>query len=424
MNAGDKMANFRCNIRNARTLLLLAITAIATYVPLKALYMLAASREPTVSDSGRVQRSGQADHHHIPVSVKDIIPSSGGKLDVVLSLDAKELLQYLDGSSLGGEATRNPVPPSVGYVKHNPNLCKNEPNLKYIIYVHTSPGYVARRALIRSTWANKNLFKDRRTQLVFLSGMADAKNHQEELDKEFAEHKDIVVGNFQDHYRNLTLKGIMGLKWISEYCQNAQYAIKADDDAFVNIFEVMKIVDRHSDSKRLVVCPFWKDNSMPILRDPAKCMKWCVKYTEFPGLNYFPKYCAGLSFLLGRELILQMYEKVQSTPFFWIDDVYVTGLLLNKLSYVDYIDLLRNFTLKEEKAMEQYLDHSVPITYYYVHIKKPENFPTLWQGLLERTSVEVLKTLNEEVFADFPKVKEKLAGTGGRIMQQPLGGAR
>ncbi len=37
---------------------------------------------------------------------------------------------------------------------------------------------------------------------------------------------DIVQGSFTEHYTNLTLKAIMGLKWVSEYCSNAPYAIK------------------------------------------------------------------------------------------------------------------------------------------------------------------------------------------------------
>ena len=43
------------------------------------------------------------------------------------------------------------------------------------------------------------------------------------------EHKlygDIVQGSFIENYKNLTLKGIMGLKWVSQHCQEVAFTIK------------------------------------------------------------------------------------------------------------------------------------------------------------------------------------------------------
>ena len=40
---------------------------------------------------------------------------------------------------------------------------------------------------------------------------------------------------FQDTYHNLTLKTIMGLKWMSIFCPQAQYVLKTDDDIYVNV---------------------------------------------------------------------------------------------------------------------------------------------------------------------------------------------
>ena len=44
-----------------------------------------------------------------------------------------------------------------------------------------------------------------------------------------------LISAFQDTYHNLTLKTIMGLKWMSIFCPQAQYVLKTDDDIYVNV---------------------------------------------------------------------------------------------------------------------------------------------------------------------------------------------
>ena len=41
--------------------------------------------------------------------------------------------------------------------------------------------------------------------------------------------------HFQDSYHNLTLKTVMGLKWMSIFCPHAKFILKTDDDIYVNV---------------------------------------------------------------------------------------------------------------------------------------------------------------------------------------------
>jgi len=34
----------------------------------------------------------------------------------------------------------------------------------------------------------------------------------------------------------------MGLRWMSQYCSEAPFAIKTDDDTFLNIFEMVRLM--------------------------------------------------------------------------------------------------------------------------------------------------------------------------------------
>ena len=333
------------------------------------------------------------------VNVKSLVPGEDGTVDMVLRLNLQDLLSSIESSVFNnGEATSNAIPADPGFAYENADFCKSHTNLRYIIYVHTSPANVERRENLRKTWANPDLFMDGRTKVVFMLGLAEDAKSKEIIQNEIATYGDIVQGDFIDEYNNLTTKGIFGLKWLTYHCANAEYAIKADDDAFVNPFKLMRLLNRYHDQKRLVACPLWKDHSMPILRDPKKCMKWCVKYNEFPGKNYFPKYCAGLSFTLSRDIIPDMYHAAASTPFFWIDDVYVTGLLLGKTKNVEYIDLLKNFTLKEKLAVEQYTNYTLEETFYFSHIRQAENMDVMWRATLQRLPGEELYELSPSVY--------------------------
>lgn len=348
----------------------------------------------------------------LPVIIKSIAPSGDGKLDLTLSISIDDILRHLEGyRHANGEATSNPIPRNSSFLLNVPELCSREPSPLYLIAIHSSPGNEQRRQNVRRTWGDVALFEDGRTKMVFLTGVPDSSADQKLLDEEHRKYGDIVQGDFVDHYRNLTLKGLLGLQWVRRYCPQARYVIKADDDAFVNIFGLLKEIDAiaaNSQDERMVMCPLWKDNTMPILRDPAKCMKWCVKYSEFPGRNYFPKYCAGLTYVLSTDMMADMLSASRRTPFFWIDDVYITGLLLAKVSGVRYVDIMRNFTLKEKLAVDEYLDEEVRHTHYAIaHVKNSEKWTDMWTATLNRLSDAQLKTLSVHVTQDNERLRER-----------------
>ncbi len=133
-----------------------------------------------------------------------------------------------------------------------------------------------------------------------------------------------------------------------------------------------------------------------------------MKYNEFPGRSHFPKYCAGLTFLMTRDIIPELYRASFSTPFFWIDDVYATGLLPPKVKDIEYIDLLKNFTLKETPAYEEYVISKEKVTHIFAHVKKATNFVKMWNATLTRLPAEQLKTLSDVVLNEYPHLWKKL----------------
>ena len=112
---------------------------------------------------------------------------------------------------------------------------------------------------------------------------------------------------------------------------------------------------------------------------------------------------------MGMGAVKEMHHAAHKTPFFWIDDVYITGLLPSKVTDIEYIDFLKNFTLKQPIAYQQYMNTSQPISYILAHIKKIDEFKQMWESLLKRISLTDLKLLSDEVVQARPELVAKIA---------------
>lgn len=346
---------------------------------------------------------------YVQVQLQDTRFAPGGSVDLVLRMNPHTFLGSIDTQVYhNGEATGNPIPAEPTFTYANQDFCNKHARLKYIIYVHTSPPNVDRRMNLRDTWANAHLFNDERTKVVFFVGETNDVPNRKIIESEIQKYDDIVQGHFNDDYHNLTLKGILALKWVSTYCKQAQFVIKADDDAFVNIFTLTSLLESYTHGERLVTCAIWQANSMPILRDPATCAKWCVKHSEFPGRTRYPQYCAGLSYTMSRDVVRDMYRHASSTPFFWVDDVYITGLLLGKTNNVKYVDLMRNFTSSATTAVKQYTDDAVAPTYVMSHVHERSDAMTLWHSTLKKLPIAQLSEVNKTVYSSFPDVVSRV----------------
>ena len=91
--------------------------------------------------------------------------------------------------------------------------------------------------IFRSSWGNPDI-PGVVTKLVFLLGCPEDVKTQEMLEEENKKHGDIVQGDFLDTYHNLSYKAIMGNLWVSEFCDQAEFVVKTDDDVFIDLYEV------------------------------------------------------------------------------------------------------------------------------------------------------------------------------------------
>ena len=234
-------------------------------------------------------------------------------------------------------------PHNFNYIINNETLCHTPSgHLEYVVYIHMAPVSVDRRQKLRETWAQADLFKDYPSRLIFFMGDPLNSTIQAIVNSESKQYGDIIQEDFKDHYNNLTFKAIGALKWISQYCNHARYIIKADDDVYVNMFLLLD--ELHSlispTTTDTMYCAVWQDGTMGILRDPKVCKKWCIhlEHKELKGKRAYPTYCSGSAFFFTPDLAFKLYNASLYTPYFYIDDVYLTGLLPQKVPGFRFID--------------------------------------------------------------------------------------
>ncbi|GFN88584.1 hexosyltransferase [Plakobranchus ocellatus] len=237
------------------------------------------------------------------------------------------------------------------YLMVHRELCSHVDRVHLVIIVHTAPANLGRRQRIRETFGKRSLFYPFNIRVAFLLGKTLNTTLERVLWMEHARYNDTVMGDFIDDYHNLTLKGVMGYRWVSQYCSNSEIVLKIDDDVFVNTYKLLYSFLPHMRGKpKSIFCNLWHKNTMPILRQG----KWKVDNRLFSKMNTFPyDYCSGFVVLLSTDLMGPMHQAAMTTPFFWIDDVYLFGMLPSVVGGVTFYNyaLDKNVALNDQKAI-------------------------------------------------------------------------
>ena len=212
-------------------------------------------------------------------------------------------------------------------------------------------------------------------------GSSNNASIQEAIALESDLYGDILQEDFIDSYRNLTYKAIMGLKWTSKHCPNARYVLKTDDDIFVNIFNVinhLQGLDRLGPSlNRTILCLVW--SRMKVVREPTS--KWYIPKSEF-WPDYFPHYCSGSAFIYTGDLAGDLYQSSLHTPFFWVDDYYVTGLLASNVG-ATLMKLNPLYALSPKQFLERFTANNTWHTLTFGHVHDLNWWLQIWNNVLK-----------------------------------------
>ena len=230
------------------------------------------------------------------------------------------------------------VHPHPHYYLLNParTVCRGDVFL--IVYVHTAVSHVKQRLVIRETWGDRKQYA-LAVRVVFVMGIDVGRpSGQDWINYESSLYGDIIQKDFADTYHTLTYKAIAGLKWVSDYCTNAKFVLKTDDDVFVNMFSLLKHLQSRVGTKRLLLCHTQiKPN---VLRSGKNRATW----KDYAGDRY-PNFCTGAAYVMTTDVVVDLYCFSFVVPFLWLDDVYVTGLLVAKAGNIKHTQFASSYML-------------------------------------------------------------------------------
>ena len=220
-------------------------------------------------------------------------------------------------------------PHNFSYLINNPKLCHqvNE-SVGLLVWVHSTPEHTRIRTVVRETWASLLPTYIGKVKVVFFLGAVNNELLQSRLYYENELYRDIVQETYVDSYRNITYKGMSALKWITRFCNNTQLVLKTDDDAMVDVRTLFTQLDGTLNYPKKPLGNGNVARNVPAVRDGV--YKWSVTEEEY-SRDVYPPFCPGLAFLLSPDLIPAMWELSLRTKFFWVDDIFLTGLLIEQM---------------------------------------------------------------------------------------------
>ena len=279
------------------------------------------------------------------------------------------------------------------FIKDLPNICKlkeENSSLDLLILISSAVEYSSKRQSLRNSWlkaANDNT----NVRYVFVVGETDDYILQQKLTKEANEFNDIVIVNFQDTYRNLTLKTIAGFHFANNHCAHARFIMKTDDDVYNNIpslLELLTLEDENFSFGRVVKSAYPK-------RDLKT--KWYISHEAYPNKTY-PNYYSGPGYVLSMKHvqgILNIYPKVDFIPF---EDAFVglclkhMGLKLTDTPLHTSVKYSNHFPLCWYKCMNVITVHGVPMALMESIYNKPCESGDI---LTKQRCLELFKTKNK-----------------------------
>lgn len=286
----------------------------------------------------------------------------------------------VDTSKLGPIV--NPQP--FGYKIAPPRLCE-DPNLFLVIYIHSAPQNIQRRSLLRKTWGDTSQYADK-VVLFFMMGVVGAGNStlQGAVEEESKQYNDIVQGSFVDAYHNISYKAASAMRWVSEHCNHTKFILKSDDDVFVNTYALLKhmhdLDNAQVNTTGLLLCLTWY--RMHVLRDG----KWNIS-TDIIADEFYPHYCSGMGYIMTPDVARALYLTSQYVPFFWVDDVYITGMLPKKIN-LTHVNFVKAFMGRKE--IDWLMSGEDWYKYVFCHLHDQALFQKAWNKVVAHARSDVI----------------------------------
>ncbi|XP_066480641.1 beta-1,3-galactosyltransferase 1-like [Tiliqua scincoides] len=204
------------------------------------------------------------------------------------------------------------------------NKClKRTPYLVFLIATRVDE--YERREAIRTTWGSEMVLSGTDVVRLFMLGMTTTEQSDAIL-KESRLYHDIIQQDFLDTYRNLTLKTLMGLTWVANYCSKANFVMKTDSDVFVNTqYLIQNLLQTIATNQQEYFTGSIMTGFQP---HRNKESKWYMPKEVYPEDNY-PSFCSGTGYVFSAALASKIFDASRTVPYVHLEDIYI-ALCLKK----------------------------------------------------------------------------------------------
>ncbi|KAM9363499.1 beta-1,3-galactosyltransferase 1-like [Symphorus nematophorus] len=268
--------------------------------------------------------------------------------------------------------------PNYRFIMDNTEVCKTKTPF-LVLMVPVAPHNVEARNAIRQTWGNSSSVKGEVVLTLFMLGLSggdEFEQTQVKLKEENLQHHDLIQSNFMDTYLNLTIKTMVIMDWLATRCPTAAYAMKVDSDMFLNIDNLVIMLQKPGipKEKYLTGMLMW---NRPVVR--SKNSKWYVPEEMYPEDTY-PTYTLGMGYIFSNDLPSQFVEISKTIKPFNIEDAYI-GMCMKKLGLAPTSppdpSQFKAYNTKYDrceysKIITYILGSSQELINYWTDLKKPE----------------------------------------------------
>ncbi|XP_061839824.1 beta-1,3-galactosyltransferase 1-like isoform X1 [Nerophis lumbriciformis] len=215
--------------------------------------------------------------------------------------------------------------PNYQFIMDVGDVCKNNTPF-LVLMVPVAPGNKEARDAIRLTWGKENPVQGETILTLFMLGLAGGAEQQQKVLQENKLHHDLIQSNFVDSYLNLTIKTMVIMEWLATRCPTATYAMKVDSDMFLNIDNLVLMLQKPSIPKTnyLTGRIMW---DIPVIR--VKSSKWYVPEEMYPNPKY-PTYTLGMGYVFSNDLPPKIVAISKTIRPFNIEDAYI-GMCMKQL---------------------------------------------------------------------------------------------
>uniref|UniRef100_A0A0B6ZHE6 Hexosyltransferase n=1 Tax=Arion vulgaris TaxID=1028688 RepID=A0A0B6ZHE6_9EUPU len=181
--------------------------------------------------------------------------------------------------------------------------------------------------------------------LLFFIGRSNHHNKsrrfQVGVNMEMRRFGDIVQEDFLDEYKNISLKSISVLKWVSVYCPQARYVIKSDDNVGIKPAYALESLTRHRQRFGNFILGKW--NSMTSVQRKTDAKNY-VSFKEYPHATFPPHFLGGaMGFPVSTAKLL--YETTLRVQPIWLADVFITGICAPLVNVPTIMDMAFDFKI-------------------------------------------------------------------------------